>query len=210
MPFVVSQANAITLAFAGALLSGLTLIAVAGYRHAWPVQIGFFLSYGVLGICFAIPFNPYRRYSEDWRGKRTSLTRNLSTPERRVLAAFYDPRNRRRAVLSVFIAAMSMEILWWCSLRVLDRPIAGRSEMPGSQVTAVIVLMGLGLAGWTGCFGLTVGMRRNWSALSRTGLAWPVDVEYSGPLKEAIRSLLTGVLPSFLADAEGGVGERTE
>ncbi|MGH9363754.1 MAG: hypothetical protein ACRD1B_00615 [Thermoanaerobaculia bacterium] len=199
MPFAVEQPNAVNVSAVVSLYGILFWIFCGGYRPASAVLLTVALSCGPLAVLFGIgPFNPFRGFIDSRRrGSRPLGVAELSEIERRILVRCYDPRNRRRAVISILALAGLLLTGWLVSLQVMARPIGVR-PLRLYELVPIVAGLGLAPAGWVGLFGLTKSARKNWSVMTVEGPMWPLNIEYPGPLREAVRSFVTGRLPDFI------------
>jgi hypothetical protein len=203
MPFAIGQANWMNLSVIVTLWVVLFWLMCGGYRPGGPVLLGISLICGLLAPLFAIgPYNPFRSYVDRHRrGGRAPKVTDLSLLERRILTSCYEPHNRRKAALGILIFGAALVAFWGLSLLVMSKTVGGRLK----PAELAVVLVGLGLAptGWVGMFGLTSSIRRNWAEITSAGRVWPSSVEYPGPLREAVHSVITGRFPDFFREAAG-------
>lgn len=210
MPFAVEQANYLTLAFI-AVLAGLVFLGVcARETRVALVLTALGLGFGVPGICVALfPFNVFYGVGGP-KGKSGGYPKiaDLTLAQRRVLVAFYEPRSRRTAALSVVCMALLWLLCWRLSFLFLQRPLAP-TRLRNNEVVVSGLVPSLITACWAALFGLTLQIRRGWKAIVAEGPVWPASIEFPGPLVDAVRSFFTGSLPAFLVqtddsgDAEG-------
>ena len=201
MPFVVGQANALTLGVVLILVLPLFFFTARGLSDLSGVWWGLALAFLPLafGLAFA-PFNPFQGMGAHIEAGAKGNDA-VSIRERRLLVAFYDPLNRRRAV--AMLAALFVVMLLLLALaRMLARPKA--IPLPVTHAaTGVFVLSILG-AVWAGLLGLTASMRRRWPSIVLEGVAWPEDLRFPGPVGARFSSFFSGRLPLFLQPSPPG------
>lgn len=92
-------------------------------------------------------------------------------------------------------------VLWSGSLVLLRARIG---LLPPLDIL-VPVEAGVGYAVCTSIGYCALGQRarRYWNQITEAGPEWPLSIEYAGPLREVIRSFLTGQLPGFLQQPQG-------
>jgi hypothetical protein len=120
----------------------------------------------------------------------------LTVRERRLLTAFYQPSNRRRAALALGAAFALWAAVWALAPRLWPRIDPHPSA--GSQDAAFVFILAIPCAGFAGFYGLTARIRKTWPEAVETGPPWPENVRFPGPRREAAASFFTGRVPEFL------------
>jgi len=200
MPFAIQQANSGNLTIIGLAMTTLFLLFTAGNRRAGVVITAIAISFWILALLAAfVPFNVFHAVGGP-RSRAGGYPKipDLTVPQRRLLVALYDPRNRRSAAVAVLLMSLTWLAAWFLSALVVKRPLAPEA-FRANEFVAVLIAVSLPYAAWTALFGLSRDIRRNWSEIISAGPAWPTDVEYPGPWKEAVRSVITGRLPEFIS-----------
>lgn len=195
MPFVVEQMNLLTLIVAEAVL--MALFAVVPRLSQEPLGMVIGLSLGflpLLGGLALVPYNPYRGMGGHIEpGEQGDVA--VSDRERRLLLAFYQPRNRRLAAILILADLLLWLAVWWIGVHAWPAP---PRPLPVLHNIALIFLLGTASAGFAGFFGLTRSIRKQWPEIVQEGPAWPEELKYPGPLRESAISFFSGKLPAFL------------
>jgi hypothetical protein len=195
MPFVVAQANALTLGAALVISLPVFFLTVRALSDLSGVCWG--LAFGFLPLTFGLafaPFNPYQGMGGHIEpGSKSNDP--VSTRERRLLVAFYDPLNRRRAVVmlaALFLVMLSLLAL--ARLFVKPKPV----PLPAPHAAVGVFLLSMVGAPWAGLLGLTASMRKRWPSIIEEGVAWPESLKFPGPVAARFTSFFSGRFPPFL------------
>jgi len=175
---------------------GALLVLYGGYRSVPHILAGLAVGFWLPALAFAfVPLNPYNFWMDRPDPSRRAKTAQLDEEQRRVLVAFYDPGNRRRAFFCALTASLIFAGLWLLSLIWVER-----SDSPVWRLDYLLLAflaMATPSTAWVGYAGLGTRIRSNWREITSRGRAWPKDVEYPGPLKDRVVSFLTGRMPYF-------------
>ena len=198
MPFMVRLGNSLTLSAVAAIFIPLFWI-FCGARPASLVFLGLTLGFGIPAVYVAlVPLNPFKRPFDPRPGGGRDAAM-LAAADRRILVALYDPMNRRRGALAVLIFALLAVTAWLASRSMLASPLLPHLRS-GDVLMFFVIIAWPTAALWSAIFGVTHSIRRHWKRICSTGVMWPKDIPYPGPLPATVQSFFSGKLPDFIAD----------
>lgn len=199
-PFAVEQFTLATSFLVIPVPWAVLLYLYGGYGRVAEMFMALAVGFWLPALAFAVmPLNPFSFWMDRpnrWRRPRTA---ELSEVQRRVLAAYYEPRNRRRAVRYALAASLAFAILWFLSALIKREPTpVWRLDYLLLSFLAIAVPTTV----WIGYAGLGAKVREEWRRIQVEGVAWPPDIEYPGEWTPRVKSFLSGEMPSFLTDRQ--------